>query len=112
MVYNAESMSIVFAVRQYVNPDSPAQGTCYEERITQFYDFSKRNVIDVSLRTKHSMCNAITDPFSFEGHAHNSMIDDPYAQNLGVGSMLNNPDSNLDPNELALYLMVILFASL
>ena len=30
-IYDSDYMSLNFAVRQYVNPESPAQGTCYEE---------------------------------------------------------------------------------
>mmetsp|Transcript_36975 Transcript_36975/g.45132 ORF Transcript_36975/g.45132 Transcript_36975/m.45132 type:complete len:149 (+) Transcript_36975:40-486(+) len=35
----SKSMSLNFNIRQYINPDSPAQGTCYEEKVTQNYDF-------------------------------------------------------------------------
>ena len=40
-------MSIIFTLRQYINPDSPAQGTCYEEEITQLFNYRKRGVIEV-----------------------------------------------------------------
>ena len=59
-------MSLCFSIRQYINPQSQAQGTCYEEAITQSYDFMKRGVITVSLNVVRSMCNAIDDPFKFE----------------------------------------------
>ena len=29
------SMSLSFDLTQWINPDSPAQGTCYTEKVTQ-----------------------------------------------------------------------------
>ena len=51
-------MSLNFSIRQYINPDAAAQGTCYEDKISQTYDFTRRGVVEVLLHEHRSMCNA------------------------------------------------------
>lgn len=114
-------MSINFSIRQYINPASPAQGTCYEERIIQRYDFQKRGVIEVKLIASRKMCNVLNDPFNFElpSRRLESLSDGDFDKNgdaldddLQSFKFINlaNPQSNLDPDELVLYLLVMIFA--
>lgn len=65
-IYQTSKMSLELNLRQYINPDSPAQGSCYEEKIIQMYNFMYRGVIEVSLEFQRSMCNAESDPFYYE----------------------------------------------
>lgn len=109
-------MSINFGIRQYINPASPAQGTCYKEMITQRYNFEKRGVIEVKLTDKREMCNVIKDPFDFEPTDYykpdeDDFEDDETSQSLRFINLVD-PDSNLDPDELTLYVLVILFSGL
>ena len=70
-----------------------------------------RGVIEVSLDFTRSMCNAENDPFYYESG-------DEDEKNFGLlsglwqSSRLVNPSSNLDPDELALYALVLIFATL
>ena len=64
LVYNSAHLSIIYQVRESINPASSAQGTCYEEKIVQRYNFAKRGVIEVNLSAARKLCNAINDPFN------------------------------------------------
>ena len=66
-------------------------------------------MIEVSLVIKRNMCDSITDPFSFQEKNGAQQADDDLAGNRYNFNLLHE-DSNLEPDELALYILIILLA--
>lgn len=73
----------------------------------------------MQLRQTRSMCNALKDPFeffntttapNFDGFLSDGISDDELAKQRYAFINLGNPQSNLDPDELALYILVICFS--
>ena len=68
----------------------------------------KRGVVEVELHMLRTMCNVEQDPFAF------NLIDEfeqgDIFQRFGMFDV-NSKNSNLDPDEVGLYLLVVLFSS-
>ena len=57
------------------------------------------------------MCNSIADPFEDQDYDNRRKYEVNDKGFIVLKADLLNPDSNLDPDELALYISVIIFAT-
>ena len=56
-MFNVQKMSLNFQVHQYINPYASPEGSCYQEDLTQIFDFAKRGVVTVTLTAYRTTCD-------------------------------------------------------